>query len=335
MKVNTGSELAYRQYRANVEFAAGYAPRCAAPALGEDGVPRPRVLVTGFGRFLENPKNATGMLVSELVPELEYPLTEAPPSGQIDPPEPQLAVATGTLELSGSGTVDVCALVLPVFWDLAAVLVAREIAAFSPDLVIMNGIAGSAQPLWLELGAVNHAAALTDGSGVLVAEAGPIVAHASSDAYARPNLLSWDAVRTGAEAAIGEHAGTVEAGAAFGDLVTGVRLAGYPRASNTYLCNNTTYAVGYLMDHADEAVRLLEPTHGKEGEPMGLEVALPPGFEATPRVFVHWPSSLDGAHLVSAASVLAHVIDAQLVALAEGPLPVRGDTVTPDLPGDG
>ena len=50
-------------------------------------------------------------------------------------------VATTTIVLAGAGPVDVCAMILPVYWDLAAILVAKEIDAFRPNLVLMNGVA--------------------------------------------------------------------------------------------------------------------------------------------------------------------------------------------------
>src|SRR5699024_9149414 len=127
----------------------GYVPQCLGPA----GSSRPRVLVTGFGRFMSIENNATGRIVSALVPDVSYPETHAPATGELDPPEPQLSVAVSTLDLADIGTVDVCAMILPVYWDLAAILIAKETEAFQPSFVMMNGVAGPRQPLWIELGA--------------------------------------------------------------------------------------------------------------------------------------------------------------------------------------
>lgn len=326
VKVNVDSPPALQQFRANLEFASGYEARCSKTGKN------PRVLVTGFGRFMDNRRNATGLMLERLLPELVYPMTEPPPKGAIDLPGPQLAVAQGTLALPRTGEVDVCAMVLPVFWDLAAVLALAEIAAFEPELVVMNGIASPNQAVWLELGAINRAEALHDGSGVLVAEAGPVVATAPPAEYGRANLLSWQAVR-GAMLDAVASADSVHEGAAFQDVVTGARFAGFPRASNTYLCNNTTYAVGYVMDHPNEPVHLLVPSDSRYGD--GLTVASSVDRSAVPRVFLHWSQNLDGAHLDSAAAVLAAALDAQLAvlgALSDEPLPTRGDNAMAEIP---
>ncbi len=341
MKVDTESELAWAQYRANLEFAQSYQPTCVGASVaseeGEPQVERPRVLVTGFGRFMSNRSNATGQVVSELLDELTYPWTDPPASGQIDPPAPQTAVALGRMELPKVGEVDVCAMVLPVFWDLAAVLVLAEIEAFSPDFVLLNGIAGWRQPLWLELGSINPARALEDGSNVLmpIEEGAPLIPSAPQDETARPLLLSWHSVREAVDGAIEAQGEDERDGTPLSDVLQGARFAGYPRSSNTYLCNNTAYAVGYLMDHHGETVRLLEASHPREGFDDGLDVVLSDDHRDTPRVFVHWPSNLEGEHLASAAEVMRALIDGQLDALVnDGEPPTPGDNEIAELKPD-
>src|SRR5207248_9777573 len=114
--------------------------------------------------------------------------------------------------------------------------------------------------------------------------------------------LSWQPVKEAMIAAIDAHAAVLAgkpAGARtldppdetrFDDIVHGVLFAGYPRESNTYLCNNTTYTVGYLMDHPHKTVHLLEPSEAKYGT--GLAITPKVDRSAVPRVFVHWPSDL-------------------------------------------
>lgn len=188
MQLDTRSARARAQYDANARFAVGYAARCAVRSA------RPRVIVTGFGRFLDNPTNATGQMVSALVPAAVYPVTESPAEGAPDLPAPQTSVAVGTVEVPGVGAVDVCAMVLPVFWDLAAILVLKEIERFQPSMVLMNGIASPRQDLRVELGSMNRAMTLPDGSDVLVPQppAGqrfaPIVPSAPASATARGAL---------------------------------------------------------------------------------------------------------------------------------------------------
>ena len=325
--VDTQSEAAWAQYVANVEFAQQYQPTCQPDPTSW----RPRVLVTGFGRFMENRENATGRMVSLLVPGLEYPATEPPLPGQVDDPAAQTRVVLGVTSLPGVGDVDVCGLVLPVFWDLAAVLVLREAEVFEPDLVLMNGIAGSRQPLWLELGSVNEAVALPDGSGVLepVAPGAPLLDEAPPEERARGLLLSWQEVRAAAEARIAAlSTETGDAAAPFGDVVQGVRYAGFPRESNTYLCNNTTYVVGYVLDHAGETVRLLEPSAPRAGGPTGIDLTLGPDLSAVAREFVHWPKELSNGHLNRGADVMSRIMAAQLSATTD---PVRGDPAMADF----
>ena len=319
--VNTNNDLAWAQYQSNVEFALAYEPRCAvAPVLQEQA--RPRVLVTGFGRFRSNRTNATGQAVSALLEQLDYPMSDPPQPGQIDPPGPQTAVALGTIQLPTVGEVDVCAMVLPVFWDLAAALVLEEIEAFDPDFVMMNGIASSSQPLWLELGAVNEASTLPDGSNILTTVPGSLLITGEDAERTRGNLLSWDAVKAAAVQAIDERGATIEAGVPLTALLDGARLAGFPRSSNTYLCNNTTYTVGYAMDHPGQTVRLMEPSHPREGFATGIDITPSRDHRATPRVFVHWPSALLGAHLDAAAAIMRTMIVTQL---ADTESPTRGD----------
>src|SRR3954471_11666175 len=71
VKVDTRDPLARAQYDADVAFANGYAAKCKKP----EGSTRPRVLVTGFGRFMGITNNATGRIVSTLVPDAKYPET--------------------------------------------------------------------------------------------------------------------------------------------------------------------------------------------------------------------------------------------------------------------
>ncbi len=331
--VDTKSELAWRQYVANVRFAERYAARCIPPEAAEGELPRPRVLVTGFGRFLENRENATGRIVSRLVPGLEYPLTDPPAEGEIDDPEAQLSVATSVIELPGVGEVDVCAMVLPVFWDLASFLVLAEAQAFQPDVVLMNGIAGAQQPIWMELGSTNAAVALPDGSGILapIEPGTPLIAGLPEEERARPLLMSWGEVRAAAEEriiALGEAVRSEEDPTTFGEVLEGVRYASFPRESNTYLCNNTTFVVNYAMDHPGESFRLLEPSDPREDGPTGLDVVLDADLREVPRDFVHWPSQLEGDHLDRAAEIMATILGAQLAAETA---PTRGDPETGEI----
>lgn len=331
VKVDTRSPEARRQYDANVAFANSYAAKCAAPASG-----RPRVLVTGFGRFMSIANNATGRIVSTMVPAARYPDTVAPPAGEVDRPDTQLSVALSTLDLPTVGKVDVCAMILPVYWDLAAILISKEMNAFDPNMVLMNGVAGDRQPIWIELGAVNKAAKLDDGSNQVRPAASDreefakLVESAGKDEDARPNLLSWRAVESAARATAEKHANDVDQSTRFGDVLSGAKLAGFPRSSNTYLCNNVTYTTGYLMAHPRKQIRLLRASPALPGKINEVRVELKKDLTKVPRVFVHWPSELATKHHAAGADVMRTVIDAQLSAIKRGDLPTKGDNAIAD-----
>ena len=331
VRVDTRTPAARRQYDANVAFATGYVPRCAPPTSG-----RPRVLVTGFGRFMSIENNATGRIVSTLVPEAHYPETTPPAPGMVDLPGPQLSVATSTITLPGAGLVDVCAMILPVYWDLAAILIAKEMDAFQPTFVMMNGVAGGRQPIWVELGATNRASPLDDGSNQLRPALrqndayAKIVDNAAPGDNARANLLSWRAVESAATAAVERHASEVDEGVRFGDVLEGVKLAGFPRNSNTYLCNNVTYVTGYLMSHPGTPVHLMKASPALRGRVNEVKVQMVSDLRAVPRVFVHWPAQMDNKHHAAGADVMKAIIDAQLTALAHGDAPTPGDNAIAD-----
>ena len=333
VKVDTRTPAARRQYDANVAFATSYKAQCSAMHTPTG---RPRVLLTGFGRFMSIGDNATGRIVSTVVPAAHYPLTTPPAAGEVDPPAAQLSVALSTIVLPGTGPVDVCAMILPVYWDLAAILIAKEMDAFAPTFVMMNGVAGDRQPLWIELGATNRAAPLDDGSNQLrpaVSGKAPyakIVDTASHDDDARPNLLSWQAVHAAAEAAVARHASDMDQETRLGDLLPGAKLAGFPRSSNTYLCNNTTYVTGYLMSHPGRVVRLLKASPALRNAVNEVKVDMKTDLRTVPRVFVHWPSEMATKHHAAGADIMKAILDAQLMALAHGNAPTPGDNALAD-----
>ena len=331
--VDTSTPQARRQYDANVAFASSYTARCLRPA---GRARRPRVLVTGFGRFMTIANNATGRIVSTLVPEARYPETQAPAWGEIDDPEPQLSVAASTVDVPGVGDVDVCAMILPVHWDLAAILIAKEAASFQPTFVLMNGVAGPRQPLWLELGAVNRASRNVDGSNQLRPATAPgedfvkIIDSAPESEDAQPNLLSWRAVKSAALDAVDRHRGELDGEVAFEAVLGGATFAGFPRSSNTYLCNNVTYVTGWLMNHPGQEVRLLRASHPLPGAANDVTVKVPADLSHVPRVFVHWPSDLADKHHHAAADVMRSIISAQLRAMRDGDVPTPGDNALAD-----
>lgn len=333
VKVDTRGRLAREQYDENVRFALDYAPRCTST-----GAPK-RVLITGFGRFLDITDNATGRILAGLVPEATYPETSPPPPGAIDPPGPQLSVGSATWSLPEVGEVDVCAMIVPVYWDLASILVAREIQAFSPDLVIMNGVYPGADWLTLELGSINRAVGAADGSGLLTPSGGsdqpgggmwshaPLLEGLPPADDARGLLYSYEAARSAAEDEIARLADREdEQGVRFGDRLGSVKFGGFPR-DNTYLCNNTAYVVSWLLDHPNTEVDLLRADPPLEGAINSVATQILGDFSAVPRVFVHWPDRLVGSHIEAGGELLKTLVRTQLTTTDP---PVRGDNAWAD-----
>lgn len=340
--VNTETERARAQYDANVSFVEGYTPACSVDP-SDDRARLPRALISGFGRFLSVKDNATGRIVERLGVGIEYPLTDPPPNEAIDPPEPQTRVAMGVLQTEDAGDVLVCAMVLPVYWDVAAALIAKESSVFRPDFVMMNGVAGKRQPLWLELGAINRAMEKIDGSARLEPVSGPdgervvLVDEASEDEQTMGLRLSWARVRDAATAEA-ERLHDIDRGdgVLFGEVLAGAKLAGYPRSSNTYLCNNTAYVVNYLFQHPYRSARLLVASHPSPEKPNSVRVRISAWRPTIPRVFVHWPSELarSDAHLDAAARVMARIIGTQMEALESDP-PTEGDNALAEIASSG
>ncbi len=323
--VNTESEAAQQQFAANVTMATRYRPRCSSSSS------RPKVLVTGFGRFLSIADNATGRIVSALVPSARYPNTSPPAEGKVDPPGPQLSVSTETLTLPGVGAVDVCAMILPVYWDLAAIFIAKEIDSFKPSFVLMNGVAGPKQPIWIELGATNDARGLEDGSNQLRPDVptgqgnAKLIEGLSASETLQGNLLSWKAVAASAADAVERHAEDIDKGARFGDVLQGVKLTTFPRSSNTYICNNVTFVTSWLMNHPNRTIQLLRASKPVAGVPDSVPLQMSSNFTAVPRVFVHWPSELADTHHAAGAEVMKAILAGQLKALKDGDMPTVGE----------
>ena len=274
------------QHAANVAFARAYVGRSFVA-----GVPRKRALISAFGRFPQHETNATATLVCRLA-GVEPPCAPMLSAElDVDDPAAHVLVADFTLQLPHAGPIDARALVLPVFWDVASIVALREIDAFCPDVVMMNGIGRDEQPIALERCALNRASARDDaslrvrGSGGEIVVGGPPV---------RP--LSCAAEEVVAAAAI--------------------ELA-EAREDNVYLCNQLAYLVDHAMAHPGGALRLLRSS----SDDPGVEVATEHDFSRIPRMFVHWPASLAGARLAAAGDVVRRALDAQL---ALGNVGVRG-----------
>jgi hypothetical protein len=317
VKLDTSKALQRRQYDANLKFANAYKARCG-------GVSGKRVIVTGYGKFQGNLDNASGRIIESLT-GAPYPKSALAAPQQVDPPEAQTSVRSTKMYLNGIGEVTICGLILPVYWDLAPILLAKEIDAFKPDLVLMNGVATGRRgiPMRLELGSQNQALPSEDGSGILrpfdakgAGSSVPVIAGAP-DKLA--SLMSWDPVKRAMTAELARQTTLFK----LNTELTQIDFGGYPSDWLTYLCNNIIFVTNYLMANPGKPVRLLEPSSKLNSADQGISVALSSDFSRTPRAFMHWPD-LSANQRPHAAEILRAAIGAQLqaqTALRDAPTP--------------
>jgi pyrrolidone-carboxylate peptidase len=231
-----------------------------------------RVLVTGFGPFGPHARNVTSEIASAFA------------GGRASRP------VTGTrAHVVDAGPVR--AVVLPVIWDLAAIVALREIDAFAPDVVLMNGIASASSPVTLERGACNVASARFDATGEVRPHGkGPSAIVPSEPRRAR--ALPFDF--TGGLAAARD---ALEPG--------GVRArTSAARESNAYLCNQLTYLVDLALG-TGRPLRLLRAHHAPEG----VSVRMSREHAHVKRVFVHWPSNPDAVGAERGCALLRALAD--------------------------
>jgi len=150
-----------------------------------------RVLVTGFGPFGDVSRNAS----AEIADDLRVP------------------------------GIDVLCLILAVKWNVAPESAMRAVRDFAPDVVLMNGVAQSRQPLWIERGATS----LRDGVDV------DGVAPQKIPRGVRALTIDVRAAARAARATWSQHDGV-------GDILRGVRIRPV-RTTNVYLCNHVAYEV--------------------------------------------------------------------------------------------
>lgn len=318
-QVGTETPAALAQYDLNLKFIKAYESRCTVidAAL-------PRVLVTGYGRFQGIENNLTGRLVAKMV-GATYPTLPAMASAPFDPGA-LTVVRTQVLDLDGVRA-NVCGMVLPVFWDVAPLMVETESAAFKPDVILMNGVGPARTPLRIELGSANDAIPSLDGSDSLApwdkSSTGKTQAVVRSEPVGMglASRLPFAQVRAAAEKAL------ASAGANDMDLpdsIRGVRFAAFPSNYLTYLCNNVVFVTNYLATHPGKRVTLLQSSTRRTSR-----VVTARGGDATlARAFVHWPSLSSDSELAAAHSILRAMLGA---ATRDRNRAVSGAQVTPDL----
>ncbi len=281
--------------------------------------PRPRgrrrVLLTGFARFGVHERNASGELVAALLPGLDLPRFPGPQPDVVFSPELQFVAATGRVHWDDAD-VELVVLVLPVLWDLAAAVVLRAVEQFDPELVVMSGVAGPRQPLWIELGASNQTHPRRDASAHLQPMADARVVPGGPPALghraAFPSLLELGRAQLARETSLSE-------------VMPSVELTGFPRPSNAYICNATAYTVAHALGYPDRPLTLLEGS----ADQRGATIHLRRDRAHVPHFFIHWPSELRGPQIEAAARVLRTIVSAQLRANENAEPLVPGEALEP------
>jgi len=241
----------------------------------------PRVLLSGFGPFPNTPRNATEQIVRALGVELR--------AGRV----PGFAAGRGRVRLPSGRSALVSAMVLPVVWDAAAMLVAKEARALRPKVILMSGVASPVQPLMLERGASRARLAARDAWGVRHARRVPF-------ARPRPLPLRFDVAEEAGRLALARE---VEGTPTLGEVMLGV-AAGAPRADNAYVCNATAHGVVTLLGRSTRMLR-------SRAAPEGV-VAPSARLGRVDCGFLHWPRDLRQEHIAGSARILVAMIDALL-----------------------
>ncbi len=266
-----------RQHQAHVAFARDYVATPAPPRSA-----RRRVLVSGFGPFPPHAINATTDLVAALA---------------------DVAGVAGVAPLRDRDgeLVELRTVVVPVLWDVAPIVLVREIEAFRPDLILMNGIARDEQPIWLERGARNVRSLRDDASGTArPAERELVVVH--EGAPERRLDFPVDDVVAAAAIALEREVVATPALAAVAPSVVAIE----PRDDNGFLCNQVTYVVDHALAHGGETLSML-----RCGGDESVLLMLPTGLAHVPRAFVHWPARI-GAHVAAGGRILRVMVETAL-----------------------
>jgi len=196
------------------------------------------ILFSGFGPFDGMPVNATEQMMHEL-------------------------------KKRGHETI-----VLPVEWARAAELLLAKALACQATLVLMSGVAGARQPMWIESAAMDVHAEREDTAGKM-----PEVVRAKPTETIYVSI-DVGAAKSAADRAFEQVRDRGEGGVRLDAIMHGAIMM-EPRIENAYVCNDTTFRV----------TRELSGTGVRAG-------------------FFHWPNELRGAHVAAACDVLLAIAEA-------------------------
>jgi len=246
----------------------------------------PRVVLTGFGAFMDAPRNATEEMIRALASELGIDLHARSFRAR------ELATGRGLARLPSGLGVQLSLMVLPVAWEAAGALVAKEARATRASLVIMSGVQGRVRAITFEKVATTARRRLVDELGVR-----PRRATRATRALA--TTLDVDVARAAAEAALARES--------FGDAVSGAIVRELDE-TNAFVCNDTAHLTARLTSGSARVLR-------SGAAPEGIAI---PRVGRVAHGFVHWPKELESAHAPGMARVLVASVAALLSARRVG-----------------
>jgi pyrrolidone-carboxylate peptidase len=240
------------------------------------GAGAPRVVLTGFGSFPGVSRNATAEMIHAIAASAN--ITMARPSFRA----PELETGRGRITLSSGREIDLSLMVLPVLWDGAAALVAKEARATRASLVIMSGIAGKLSAITIERFATTARRTLKDAFGVR-----PVRNRGASSACG--TAFDTECALAAAREAIAKEAILATANVVCREL----------DATNSYVCNATAHVTARLASRGARVLR-------SAGAPEGIAIARLRAAHG----FVHWPGELRSEQAPACGNVLLAMVSA-------------------------
>jgi pyrrolidone-carboxylate peptidase len=236
----------------------------------------PRVVLTGFGSFPGVSRNATAEMIHAIAKRANITMTR--PSFRAS----ELETGRGRMTLSSGREIELSLMVLPVLWDGAAALVAKEARATRASLVIMSGVAGKLAAITIERFSTTARRNMKDAFGVR-----PARSRGASGAY--DTAFDTERALAAAKDAIAKEAILAKANVACREL----------DATNSYVCNATAHVTAQLASRAGRVLR-------SAGAPDGLAIARLRAAHG----FVHWPGELRSEETPACGNVLLAMADA-------------------------
>jgi pyrrolidone-carboxylate peptidase len=226
-------------------------------------------VITGFGTFPGAPRNATAEMIAAIAEAAGIVMQRS--SFRV----PDL--------ITGRGAIDgarVSLMVLPVLWEAAGALVAKEARATRASLVVMTGIANKVSEITIEGFATSARRKMKDRFGVT-----PAFKRGAS--RARETTFDTEIARAAAETALARE-----------DLAIGVARRGLD-PDNSYVCNATAHVASQL---ASRGTRVLRSSNAPDG-------VFVPRMNAV-HGFVHWPAEIPPDRVAACARVLVAMVSA-------------------------